>query len=256
MQTTQQLRIGLLNDLHYDGGVEALNHLYESVASLNHGDIALLVVLGDLIESSSETNALRLLREVSALCDSFHGTIRYMPGNHDLDYITKEQFYNALGCAGDEPTSRFNQEGIDFICIDGNFSPDGTEYACGNFNWEEAFIPEEQIAWLQKKLAAAKEPVVLFSHQRIDVPGKFSVKNHAAVRDVIRESGKVKAVFQGHQHADDLKQLDDTAYYTLGAHKDDAGPAMVNIDSSGIRIIRDFQPSDPAEALATADASA
>lgn len=242
MQTTQQLKIGLLNDLHYDGSVQALNRLYEAVATLNQGELGSLVVLGDLIESSSEMNATRLLREVSALCDSFHGTIRYMPGNHDLDYLTKAQFYNALGCAGDKPTVRFKQEGIDFICIDGNFSPDTTEYACGNFNWEEAFVPEEQLAWLQKELDAAKEPVVLFSHQRIDIPGKYAVQNHAAVRDVIRKSGKVKAVFQGHQHADDLQQHDGTAYYTLGAHKDDAGPAMVNIDSHGIRLARDFQP--------------
>lgn len=246
MQNTQQLRIGLLNDLHYDGGVEALNRLYEAVATINHGGIGLLVVLGDLIEPRSETNALRLLREVSALCDSFHGTTRYMPGNHDLDYLTKAQFYNALGCAGDESKGSFKQEGIDFICIDGNFSPDGTEYACGNFNWEEACVPDEQLAWLRKQLAAAKEPVVLFSHQRIDVPGKFSIQNHAAVRDVIRQSGKVKAVFQGHQHADDLQQIDGTAYYTLGAHKDDAGPAMVNIDARGIRLARDFQPLQPA----------
>jgi alkaline phosphatase len=246
MQTTQQLKIGLLNDLHYDGSVEALNRLYEAVATINHEDIGLLVVLGDLIESGSETNAMRLLREVSALCDSFHGTIRYMPGNHDLDDLTKAQFYNALGCAGDEATGSFRQEGIDFICIDGNFSADGTEYACGNFNWEEAFVPDEQLAWLRKQLAAAREPVVLFSHQRIDIPGKYSIQNHAAVRDVIRQSGKVKAVFQGHQHADDLQQLDGTAYYTLGAHKDDAGPAVVNIDARGIRLSRDFQPQQPA----------
>lgn len=246
MQTKEQLKIGLLNDLHYDGGVEALNRLYEAVAALNHGEIGSLVVLGDLIESSSEANAKRLLREVSALCDSFHGTVRYMPGNHDLDFLTKAQFYNALGCAGDEPAVSFKLGDIDFICIDGNFSPDGTEYAGGNFDWVESFIPGEQLAWLRKQLDSAKEPVVLFSHQRIDVPGKFSVQNHAEVRDVIRESGKVKAVFQGHQHADDLKQLDGTAYYTLGAHKDDAGPAVVNIDSSGIRLARDFQPLAPA----------
>jgi alkaline phosphatase len=246
MKTTQQLRIGLLNDLHYDGGVQALNRLYESVSALNHGGAEMLVVIGDLIESSSEMNAMRLLREVSALCDSFRGTIRYMPGNHDLDYLTKAQFYNALGCAGDAPTGSFKQEGIAFICIDGNFSPAGAEYACGNFNWDESFVPEDQLAWLQDQLAAAKEPVVLFSHQRIDIPGNFSVQNHAAVRDVIRQSGKVKAVFQGHQHADDLQQLDGTAYYTLGGHVDDAGPAMVNIDSRGIRLARDFQPLETA----------
>ncbi len=244
MQSVQQLKIGLLNDLHYDGGVQALNRLYESVAALSHGGIEFLVVLGDLIDSSSEGNAKRLLREVSALCDSFHGTVRYMPGNHDLDHLSKAQFYNALGCAGDVSTFRFQQEDLDFISIDGNFSPDGTEYDQGNFDWKESFVPDEQLVWLGKQLAAAKAPVVLFSHQRIDIPGEFSVQNHAAVRDVIRLSGKVRAVFQGHQHADDLRQIDGTAYYTLGAHIDDAGPAVVNMDSRGIRLARDFSPME------------
>ncbi len=246
MQTVQQLRVGLLNDLHYDGGVQALNRLYESVAALNRGGIELLVVLGDLIDSSSEMNATRLLREVSALCDSFHGTVRYMPGNHDLDHLSKAQFYNALGCAGDAPTCRFQQNGSEFICIDGNFSADGTEYDCGNFGWKDAYVPDEQLAWLGSQLAAAVAPVMLFSHQRIDIPGEFSIQNHAAVRDVIRLSGKVKAVFQGHQHADDLRQIDGTAYYTLGAHKDGVGPAMVDIGSHGIRLARDFQLLEPA----------
>ncbi len=244
MPTAQQSKIGLLNDLHYDGGVQALNRLYESVAALNHGGIELLVVLGDLVDSSSEGNAKRLLREVSALCDSFRGTVRYMPGNHDLDHLSKAQFYNALGSAGDAPTGRFQQNGTDFICIDGNFSPDGTEYDCGNFDWKDAYVPDEQLVWLGKQLDAAKAPVVLFSHQRIDIPGEFSVQNHAAVRDVIRLSGKVKAVFQGHQHTDDLRQIDETAYYTLGAHIDDAGPAVVHIDAKAIRIARDFSPME------------
>ena len=84
--------------------------------------------------------------------------------------------------------------------------------------------------------------MVILSHQRIDIPCMHSVQNHAAVRDVIRLSGKVKSVFQGHQHADDLQKIDGTVYYTLSAHKDDAGPATVNIDSRGIRLARDFQP--------------
>ena len=246
MERDQQLSIGVVNDLHYDGRNLALNRLYESVARLNQGDTDLLVVMGDLIDSDSEMNAKRLLREVSALCGSFRGTVRYMPGNHDLDHLSKAQFYNALGCADAVPTFGFEQDGIKLVGLDGNFSPDGTEYHQGNFSWEEAFVPDEQLAWLGSQLEAAKAPVVLFSHQRIDVPGEFSVQNHVAVRDVLRVSGKVKAVFQGHRHADDLQQIDGTTYYTLGAHKDDAGPAMVNIDSQNIRLARDFQPLEPA----------
>jgi UDP-2,3-diacylglucosamine pyrophosphatase LpxH len=241
MKIAQKLKVGLMNDLHYDGGVQALNLLYEAVSSLNHGEAELLVVMGDLIDSNSESNARRLLREVSALCDSFRGTVRYMPGNHDLDHISKAEFYNALGHAGDAPTGRFQHGGLEFICIDGNFSPDGTEYDHGNFDWKEAYVPDEQLVWLGGELAAAKASVVILSHQRIDIPCMYSVQNHAAVRDVLRLSGKVKAVFQGHQHADDLQQIDGITYYTLSAHKDDAGPAVVHIDSRGIRLVRDFQ---------------
>ncbi len=236
--------MGLLNDLHYDGGVEALNRLYESVATLNRGEAELLVVMGDLIDSDNEMNAKRMLREVSALCDSFCGPVRYMPGNHDLNHLSKAQFYSALGCAGDAPTFGFRQRGVGFIGIDGNFSPGGSEYDCGNFDWKASSVPEEQLAWLGEKLDAAEAPVVLFSHQRIDIPSEFSVQNYAAVREVIRVSGKVVAVFQGHQHADDLRKIDGTMYYTLGAHVDDAGPAMVDVGFRTIHLARNFSPSE------------
>jgi 3',5'-cyclic AMP phosphodiesterase CpdA len=243
MPIAQQVRVGLLNDLHYDGGVQALNRLYESVALLNQGGIESLVVLGDLIQSGSKANALRLLREVSALCDTFHGPVRYLPGNHDLDYISKVEFYYALGFAGDTSACRFQSHHVECICIDGNFSPDGTDYDAGNFEWNLSYVPDEQLAWLQAQLEAASAPALIFSHQRIDIAGDFSVENHADVRDVIRSSGKVKAVFQGHQHADDLQQIDGTTYYTLSAHKDAAGPAVVNVDERGILLNRNFHPS-------------
>lgn len=246
MQTAQQPKIGLLNDLHYDGGVQSMNRLYESVAVLNQGNIGHLLVLGDLVDATNEGNAKRLLHEVSALCDSFHGTVHYLPGNHDLDHLSKAQFFNELGCAGDSARCRFASEGVTCICIDGNYTPDGTEYDNGNFTWEKSCVPEEQVAWLREQLEAAAGPVLLFSHQRIDVAGDYAIQNHAEVREVIRQSGKVKAVFQGHQHADDLKQIDGTAYYTLAAHKDDAGPAVVHIDPQGIRLVRDFQSLEPA----------
>jgi UDP-2,3-diacylglucosamine pyrophosphatase LpxH len=223
-----------------------MNRLYESIAELNRGHARSLVVMGDLIDADSTPNALRLLREVSALCDSFQGGLYYMPGNHDLDHLSKAQFYNALGHAGSEPAFRFREGPLDFICIDGNFSTDGTEYDQGNFQWKQSFVPERQLAWLRYQLDDAQAPVVILTHQRIDIPSEFSVQNHDAVREVIRLSGKVKAVIQGHQHADDLRQIDGTPYYTLSAHKDGAGPAVVQLDAKGLRLFRDFQALEPA----------
>ena len=241
MQKAEQSKVGLLNDIHYDGGVEALNQLYESISVLNQGGADLLVVMGDLIDGTSEANAQRLLREVSALCDSFRGAIRYMPGNHDLDHLSKAQFYEALGYADEKPMFSCEQSGVNFICIDGNFSPGGREYDRGNFDWKDSFVPLEQLEWLEKQLAATKGPAVVLSHQRIDIACMHAVRNYEAVLDVIRRSGKVKAVFNGHQHADDLRKIDGTTYYTLGAHKDGAGPAVIHLAPNSLRLTRDFR---------------
>ena len=245
MPIAPQLKIGLMNDLHYDGSVQALNRLYESVTALNQGGTELLVVLGDLLDSDGEGNALRLLREVSALCDAFKGTVRYMPGNHDLDHLSKEQFFSALGQPVDSAAFAFKHGGVDLICMDGNFSPNGSEYDHGNFDWKESFVPAEQLTWLKTRLTAANRPVIILTHQRLDIAGVHSVRNHEAVQQVIRQSGKVAAVFQGHQHADDLRQMEDTTYYTLSAHKDDAGPALVHINEKGVRLVRDFRVAEP-----------
>ena len=221
-----------------------MNRLYESVAMLNQGGTETLIILGDLLDSTGEGNALRLLREVAALCDSFKGSVRYMPGNHDLDHLSKTQFFTALGHPADSSTCSFKQGDVELICIDGNFSPNGTEYDHGNFDWKESFIPDEQLEWLETQLVAASQPAVILTHQRLDIPGMYSVRNHEAVQQVLRKSGKVAAVFQGHQHADDFRQIEGIAYYTLSAHKDDAGPALVHFDSKGIRLVRDFRTSE------------
>jgi UDP-2,3-diacylglucosamine pyrophosphatase LpxH len=246
MPKAQKTRIGLLTDLHYDGSAPAMNRLYEAVAALNLCEAGELLVMGDLVNGKSALNTKRLLREVAALCESFKGPIHYMPGNHDLDHISKAEFYSAIGQTGKPSRFHFEFSGYTLICIDGNYSPDGSEYDRGNFQWQESFVPEEELEWLRSRLAASLLPVVVISHQRIDCASKYSVKNDAAVREVISLSGKVKAVFQGHRHEDDLKQIDGTSYYTLGAHVDEAGPAVVTLDGKGVRLARDFRPVEEA----------
>ncbi len=246
MPHTEQTKIGLLTDIHYDGGAKAMNRLYEAVTALNAGGVGVLVVMGDLVHGKNELHANRLLREVSALCDAFKGDVYFMHGNHDLDYLSKAQFYSALGRAGEASRFHFEKGGYGFVCIDGNFSPDGTVYDHGNFKWQEAFIPDEQLDWLRGRLAASLLPVIVISHQRIDHTCTHAVSNNKAVREMISLSGKVKAVFQGHNHEDDLRQVEDVSYYTLSAHTDDAGPAVIVLEPSGIRLLRDFEPMETA----------
>lgn len=242
MQNASTTRVGLITDIHFDGSAIALNRLYEKISVLNTGHVETLVVMGDVVNGANTSHTKRMLREVSALCDSFKGTIHFMHGNHDLDHLSKPEFYSALGRAGDPSRFHFEAGGYSFICVDGNFSPDGTEYNTGNFQWEESYIIEEQLDWLRGRLAASLQPVIIISHQRIDKETRFAVRNYDKVRNMITLSDKVKAVFQGHNHEDDLLQVDGTAYYTLSAHVDDAGPAVLELTAKGVRLLRDFQP--------------
>jgi UDP-2,3-diacylglucosamine pyrophosphatase LpxH len=242
MPNAQSTRVGLITDIHYDGSAIALNRLYEKISALNAGDVETLVVMGDIVNGANLSHTKRMFREVSALCDSFKGTIHFMHGNHDLDHLSKAEFYNALGRAGDPSRFHFEAGGYSFICIDGNFSPDGSEYCAGNFQWQESFISEEQLDWLRGRLAASLLPVIIISHQRIDKETRFAVRNYDQVRNMITLSDKVKAVFQGHNHEDDLLQIDGTVYYTLSAHVDDAGPGVLELTPKGVRLLRDFQP--------------
>ncbi|MEI6892241.1 MAG: metallophosphoesterase [Pontiella sp.] len=234
-------RIGLITDLHFDGGAPASNRLYEKVAVLNAGGVETLVVMGDLVNGTCAEHAQQMLREVSALCETFKGTIYFMPGNHDLDHLSKAEFYTALGHVGHPSRFDFEVGGYRFIGMDCNFSPDGTEYERGNFHWKESAVPEEQLDWLSERLAASVLPVIVISHQRIDKKTKFAVCNHVDVQHVIALSGKVTAVFQGHLHEDDWVQMNGTSYYSLSAHVDNAGPAVLELTPGGVRLIRAFQ---------------
>ena len=237
-------RVGLMTDLHYDGSAIAMNRLYSAVTALNAGGVERLVVMGDLAQGDSEFRAKRQLREIAALCDAFQGEVYFMPGNHDLDHLSKAEFYNALGRAGDAARFHFEVGGYEFICLDGNYRPDGVEYDCGNFEWEQAFVPEEELEWLRARLATSLKPVIVLSHQRLDTETRFAVRNHAAVRDVIALGDKVRAVFHGHNHEDDLNQISGTSYYTLDALVNDAGPAVLELNAKGVRLLRDFHPAE------------
>lgn len=203
-----------------------------------------MILMGDLVNGISELHTQRLLREVSVICEAFKERTYYMHGNHDLDFMSKAQFFNAVGRAGDPSCFHFKIGGHQIFCIDGSFSLDGTAYECGNFEWQEAFVPAEQLDWLQGQLDESVLPAIVISHQRIDSECTHAVRNHAAVQNVISTSDKVLAVFQGHNHEEDLQKIENVPYYTLAAHKDGVGPAVIELDVKGIRLIRDFEPHE------------
>jgi alkaline phosphatase len=64
------------------------------------------------------------------------------------------------------------------------------------------------------------------------------VRNAAAVRAELEQSGKVLAVFQGHSHANDYQQIAGIHYCTLVAMVEGSG-----LESSGYSML-DIMPDD------------
>jgi 3',5'-cyclic AMP phosphodiesterase CpdA len=98
-------------------------------------------------------------------------------------------------------------------------------YQRKNFKWTDTFIPDDQRAWLKDRLAEAPKHVLVMVHQRLDgLDLNHGVLNHAAVREILAASGKVRAVLAGHSHKNALNTVDGMPFLVARAIVDDPGP--------------------------------
>jgi len=241
----RRVRIGLVTALHYaDKPPAGSRHYRETLAKLAEAAEQftkekpdLVVELGDLIDSASsleaeKQNVARINKEFAALPGKKH----YVLGNHCVHTLTKDEFLGAVGQKSAHYS--FNAGDFHFVVLDACFRSDGEPYARGNFKWTDANIPNEQVEWLRADLKAATNQSIVFAHQRLDVKNDHGIKNAEQVRKVLQESGKVLAVFQGHSHKNDLKDISGIHYCTLvamveGSGAENNGYSMVDVFDKG-----------------------
>ena len=82
--------------------------------------------------------------------------------------------------------------------------------------------------------------------RRLDVSNSHGVKNNAAVRKIFEASGKVLAVFQGHSHKNDLKEIGGIHYCTLvamveGSGAENNGYSLMDIHPNGMIQLTGFR---------------
>lgn len=237
------LRVGLVTDLHYADKPAAgtrhyrqtLDKLAEAAGKFAEQSPEMLVELGDLIDAADsvdvERSYLRTVnRPFSAICKDRH----YVLGNHCVDTLKKEEFLEQV--EQERSYYSFDRDGVHFVVLDACFRSDGEPYGRKNFHWTDANIPAAELDWLEDDLQQGNRPVIVFAHQRLDVSNNHGVKNNADVRRLLEASGRVLAVFQGHSHKNDLKQIGGIPYCTLvamveGAGAENNGYSMMEIDS-------------------------
>ena len=248
-RTDPALRLATLTDIHYADADPRGNRHYrdsipkvaEAVRAITEADevspIAICVQLGDLIDSRNtpiEEGAveeeLAYLATIEARLADLPCERHYVFGNHCVHTLTKDEF--AEHSAAQRSFYSFDRPftsgtgSLHVVVLDACYRADGQHYGRRNFDWTDANIPAQELAWLEADLAAAASPTVICTHQRLDGDDATTIRNAPAVREVIQRAGNVLAVLQGHHHQNTLSIIEGVPYLVMRAVVE--GPGMDN----------------------------
>jgi alkaline phosphatase len=247
------LRVGLVTDLHYADKPPAGSRHYretpdklaEAAEHFGKENLGCIVELGDFVDAADSVVAelgylKRINQDFSAICKQRH----YVLGNHCVYTLTKREFLD--GVEQERSYYSFDSGDFHFVVLDSCFRSDGEPYGRKNFKWTDPNIPSAELEWLAADLNETTKKTVVFAHQRLDVSNDYGVKNAAEVRNVLEESGKVLAVFQGHSHKNDHKDIGGIHYCTLvamveGSGLNNNGYSVMNLASDGTIRIEGFR---------------
>ena len=174
-----------------------------------------VVQLGDLIEDSASheedrDNYLSGLKHFNSLSMPTLSVI----GNHDQVNINQEQLARLNG-AGSLYYSR-DIAGVHCVVL-----------FTSTLEHTDNHISAVQREWLRDDLERTNNPALVFLHHPVDeqdlsgnvwfekYPDYCFVEERADVRNILAASGKVKAVFNGHVHRNNLSTIDGIHYITV-----------------------------------------
>lgn len=218
------MKIGLFTDAHYSSqaltcGVRrnrlSLGKLRAGYAFFAEQGCGLCISLGDLIDKNDSHEAdVRHLEEVRDVIASAGIETVCVMGNHDAFTFTKEEYYGILGgCAPADRTA----DGLRLLFADTCYFRNGERYTPAGGDWTDCFLPGE--AAFLAALSESESPAAVFLHHNIDpaVPADHRLSNAGALFAGIRNSKKVRAVFQGHYHPGMRSRYGDVCCVTLPA---------------------------------------
>lgn len=225
----QELTFGMFTDVHYadipERGTriyrQSLDKVNQCIDTMNRRKAGFLIELGDFKDMPvppDKKATLSYLQTIETAFSRFTGERYHVLGNHDVDCISKEDFFTIARNSGtNERNSRYSFEkgGYHFIVLDACFDSLGISYNNGKFDWRDANVPPGEMAWLESDLASTKLPVILFVHQLLYGSSDATVRNAPAVRAILEKSRQVLCVFQGHEHSGGYEKINGIHYYTL-----------------------------------------
>ena len=246
------LRFGLIADPHYANAPstgtryfrESIGKVQEGVARLRAERAAFLAILGDMkdmVAGEADSHTLTYLVAIEREFQGFGGPLYHVLGNHDMDNLSKAQVMSHVENTG-IPDGRayyaFSHGGVRIIVLDANYDKHGRDYDPNTLDWKDPNVPPQQLEWLKQELRNTVEPVIVLVHQRLDGDGVTSIRNRVDVREQLESSGKVLAVFQGHDHPGFYSLINGIHYYTLRAVVE--GPGLENNAYAVVEVSREL----------------
>jgi calcineurin-like phosphoesterase family protein len=183
-----KIRFGVCADVHKDVIHDADQRMKVFVDVMNQEKVDFIIQLGDFCRPYEYNQSF------IDIWNGFRGPRYHVLGNHDTDggftrqetlkfWAAKEKYYS------------FDTGGYHFVILDCNDKKDPSQ--TGYANW----IGPRQLTWLEKDLAAAHGPVILFSHQPLNC-----LDNADEITGVLNNANadgqKVISCFAGHYHDD------------------------------------------------------
>ncbi len=245
MMLDNAITIGIITDTHYSDRINTATRYYrdslpkirEAISLFNEYKPSFCVELGDLIDKGETLEEeLGYLRVMEAEFARFDGERHYVFGNHDFATLSKGQFL--ANCGAREGYYSFDKEAFHFMILDACYNKDETDYNAGNFDWTECYIPECEQEWIKSDLRQVSGKTFVFVHQRLDDDGgAHGIYKSPEIRRIFEESGKVAAVFQGHDHNGMYNHINGIHYFTFKAMV--VGPGLENNAYSLVGIQKD-----------------
>ena len=201
------MKLGIFTDSHYSSAEVTCGNRYNSkslekiksaYSYFEEQNCDLVICLGDLtdVESTHEKETENLRAIAKVMNQSPLKTLCLM-GNHDGFAYTVKEFYGIL--ESEQPDVHL-LDGKTLIFLDACYFKNGLHYQPGDSGWTDTFYPH--VEKLKSLLDGATGEVYIFLHQNIDpeIHESHRLFNAEEINKLILESGKVKAVFQGHYH--------------------------------------------------------
>jgi 3',5'-cyclic AMP phosphodiesterase CpdA len=245
-----RLRVGVATDIHYASEnygarycSDGVNRLSAALDEFERHSVDLILLLGDATDGGrSSDEQIHTVTKISEMLANSSAEVHFVAGNHDLENLGKKEFYdtmwNTLAYPADamwyEHSYAVDRRGIRFIFLDSHFTEAGKDWADGAFDWAQAHVRSDHLAWAARAAADAPDfGVILVTHENLDYQPRgqkrdpHAIVNHREVWEALYDDADnpVRAVFHGHYHPGRLTHRRRVPLLTFAAMSDQAPPA-------------------------------